>query len=179
MRVPAPSRRRFLRRSLSGLLVLGTAGMIPSMARSAFAPSGQRDALRFFSRHEHRLLQAVAESLIGAAEEAAADAIDVAGRADAYLALEDPEIQSQIHLLLAIFGSRTFAFLFDFRFDPFLHMDADARASYLEDWMTSPLEFRRTGFVALKRICLSMHYTDSRSFAAVGYEGMFLPEDRP
>lgn len=152
--------------------------MIPSIARNAFPATERSEALRFFSRHEHRLLQAVAERLVGTAGAAPADVIDIAGRADAYLALEDPEIQSQIHLLLAIFGSRLFAFLLDFRFEPFLKMDADAQVSYLEDWMSSPLEFRRTGFVALKRICLSMYYTDSRSFAAVGYEGMFLPEDR-
>ena len=68
-----------------------------------------------------------------------------------------------------------FAFLFDFRFSSFLDMNAADQDSYLEDWMTSSLEFRRTGYQALKRTCLSMFYTDTRSFADIGYHGMFLP----
>jgi hypothetical protein len=50
--------------------------------------------------------------------------------------------------------------------------------SYIEDWMTSNLGFRRTGFQALKRVSMSMFYTDSRSWKEIGYEGMFMPEDR-
>jgi hypothetical protein len=57
-------------------------------------------------------------------------------------------------------------------------MSPQDKDSYLEDWMTSNLGFRRTGFQALKRISLSMFYTDSRSWTEIGYEGMFLPEDR-
>jgi hypothetical protein len=161
------------------VLLLGAAGILPPLARGALPRPGDPEGLRFFSAREHRILAAVAERMVGAEPHKEDDPIDAAGRADAFLADDDPEIQSQIHLLLAIFGSRLFAFLFDLRLVPFLDMRPADQDTYLEDWMTSSLEFRRTGFVALKRICLSMYYTDSRSFQAIAYEGMFLPKDRP
>jgi len=105
--------------------------------------------------------------------------IDVAGRADVFLSTADPEIRDQIHQLLTVFNAPFFTFLFDFRFSSFLNMSPQDKDSYLEDWMKSILGLRRTGFQALKRLCMSMYYTDSRSWKEIGYEGMFLPEERP
>jgi hypothetical protein len=161
------------------MLILAAAELHGATAGTAFPDPEDAGPLKFFSPHEHRLLRAVAHRMAGTGSEEGTGVIDVAGRADAFLANEDPEVQSQIHLLLAIFGSRLFAFLFDLRFVPFLQMNPADQDGTLSDWMTSSLEFRRTGFAALKRICLSMQYTDSRSFAAIGYEGMFLPGERP
>ena len=48
----------------------------------------------------------------------------------------------------------------------------------LSRWLLMRLAFRRTGFQALKRLCVSMYYTDKVSWDAIGYSGMFLPEDR-
>jgi hypothetical protein len=41
--------------------------------------------------------------------------------------------------------------------------------------MTSSFGFRRTGFQALKRLSMSMHYTDERSWEEIGFHGMELP----
>ena len=68
--------------------------------------------------------------------------------------------------------------LLDFRMSSFLNMTLAVKDSYLHDWMTSSLGFRRTGFQALKRVSMSMFYTDSRTWKEIGYDGMFMPEDR-
>ena len=54
-------------------------------------------------------------------------------------------------------------------------MDDKAQDGYFEGWMTSSLGFRRTGFQALKRLSMSMVYTDQRSFGEIGYHGIEAP----
>ena len=134
----------------------------------------------FFSHHEYLLLGAIAERIVGDVRESpgAAGPIDVAARADRFLSTADPEIQEQIHLLLTVFNSPLFTLLFDMQFSSFLAMAPESKDAYLEGWMMSHLEFRRTSFQALKRLCLSMYYSDHASWEGIGYTGMFLPEDR-
>jgi hypothetical protein len=178
---PPLSRRRFLRKSTSGVILLAAARFIPGASASAESAGEIPGPLRFFSANEYRVLQVASRRLIGPAppEFPQGSGIDVALRADTFLSEEDPEIQDQFHLLLTLFSSALFAFLFDFRFRRFLDMPPDDQDSYLMDWMTSGIEIRRKGFIALKRLCLSMYYTDSRSWPEIRYEGMFLPEERP
>jgi hypothetical protein len=171
-----PSRRRFLKKSLSGMIVLTAAGLLPRRV-SAFEPGPD---LRFFSRHEYRLVNALAQRIVGLRRDPAEHpSIDVARRADIFLTNEDPEFQRQVHLLLALFGSPLLALLFNVQYASFLEMEGEQQDEYLEGWMTSSLAFRRTSFVALKRLCLSMYYADSHSWGEIHYEGMFLPEERP
>lgn len=142
--------------------------------RAQIPPDTARN-LKFFSEEEYLVVSATAAHLTGHLPGEGEDGIDAALRADTFLSTEDPEIQDQIHLLLTIFKSSIAAFLFSFRFTGFLNMDADARDGYLEGWMTSSLEFRRTGFQALKRLSMSMRYTDERSWDEIGYHGMEMP----
>ena len=173
-----PSRRRFLKETALGTVFLTAARLIPSGSLHAQGPIPPD--LLFLSDHEYLVMNALAERMIGLpdGENSGEPAIDVALRADRFLAGEDREIQSQFHQLLTLFSSTLFTFLFDFRFSSFLDMSPEEKDSYIEDWMTSPLAFRRKGFQALKRTCMSMYYTDPKSWNAIGYEGMFLPEDR-
>jgi hypothetical protein len=136
--------------------------------------------LVYFSPEEFLIFESVAERLIGAPPpgQPGSAEIGVAARADQFLGGADPEVQEQFHQLLTVFNAPLFAFLFDFRFSSFLSMSPQDKDSYLEDWMTSSLGVRRTGFQALKRICMSMFYTHSGSWKEIGYEGMFMPEDR-
>jgi hypothetical protein len=107
-----------------------------------------------------------------------ANDVGVPVRADQFLAGADPEVQDQFHQLLSVFNAPFFTFLFDFRGSSFLNMSPGDKDSFIEDWMTSKFSFRRSGFQALKRVSMSMFYTESRSWKDIGYEGMFMPEDR-
>ena len=173
-----PSRRRFLKETALGTAFLLAARLIPLGSLRAQGPI-PRD-LRFLSDHEYLVMKALAERMVGLrdGENSAQPAIDAALRADGFLAEEDQEIRTQFHQLLTLFSSTLFTFIFDFRFSSFLDMSPEEKDSYIEDWMTSSLAFRRKGFQALKRTCMSMYYTDPKSWKPIGYEGMFLPEDR-
>lgn len=174
------SRRKFLKQTLSGAVVLAASNLLPADTLFADELGEVPKDLSYFSPKEYLVFTAAAERLIGPAPSGGATLtdIDVAGRADHFLAGADPEIQEQIHQLLSVFNAPLFTFLFDFRTSSFLNMSAPDRDSYLEDWMTSKFGFRRSGFQALKRISMSMFYTDGRSWKEIGYEGMFMPEDR-
>ena len=171
------SRRSFLKQTLFGSLALAGARFIPSsiIDSAGIVPSGK---LLFFSPQEYYVFQSVAARIIGSPgnERDPFNGIPVAMRADQFLASSDPEAQSQYHQLLTVFNAPLFAFLFDFRFSSFVHMTPEDQDSYLDDWMRSGLAFRRTGFQALKRVSLSMYYTDARSWPDIGFDGQFLPE---
>jgi hypothetical protein len=169
------ARRRFLRQTLFGSVILSTASFLPVRVSAAAAADGPVGDLRFFSADEFRILQAAADRIVGATPQDGPTATEVnaALRADEFLAGADPEIQEQFHLLLTVLNHPFFTFLFDFRLSAFVNMSPDDQDTYLEDWMTSPLAFRRQAFVGLKRLCMSMYYTDARSWKAIGYDGLF------
>jgi len=174
------SRRKFLKETLSGVVLLSISKFIPSGTLLAGGQDHVPGNLLFFSPKEYLIFEAAAERLVGPAMpgQVRTKDITIASRADGYLAGADPEVQDQLHQLFTVFNAPIFAFLFDFRTSSFLNMSTVDKDSYLEDWMTSSLGFRRTGFQALKRIAMSMFYTESHSWKEIGYEGMFMPEDR-
>ncbi len=171
------SRRRFLRQTLFGTAALFVAPFFPAGFLRAQIPLDTARKLRFFSEEEYLIVTAAAARITGypGNDPGSGKTIDAALRADTFLSTEDPEIQEQIHLLLTIFNSRLAAFFFSFRFSGFLDMDAENQDRYVEGWMTSALGFRRTGFQALKRLSMSMHYTDGNSWEEIGYHGMAMP----
>lgn len=171
------TRRQFLKRTFAGSMFLLGAQSSQAIARSLLGLPTQ-DSLKYLSQKEFTILGAVASRVIGLTGDEPMKTADVATRADEFLSTSDPDIQDQFHTLLNAFNAPFFTFLFDWRFSSFIAMSPEDQDSYLEDWMTSALAFRRTGFQALKRICLSMYYTDSRSWPEIHYDGMFLPWER-
>jgi len=171
---PQLSRRTFLRQSVFGSLFLTVGGL----GRPFQEQPGASKPLLFFSDHEFEIMKAAATRIIDLDSSSPLTPEEVTLRADQFLAGEPPEIQDQFHTLLYAFNAPLFTFLFDLRFSSFIGMSAEDQRSYLEDWMTSTFAFRRTGFQALKRVSLSMYYTDSRSWPGIGYDGMFLPWER-
>lgn len=171
------SRRQFLKQTAFGVIALSTSRFIPAAAPDILLPPTIESQLKFFSPKEYLIIQAVAERMVGKLDDKTPDAsqVGVALRADEFLSGAHPEIQEQFHQLLTVFNAPVFTFLFDFRFSSFINMMPEDQDSYLEDWMTSVLGFRRTGFQALKRTTLSMFYTDSQSWKEIGFEGMDVP----
>jgi hypothetical protein len=171
-----PDRRRFLRQTLLGSLTLSTASLFPASAKGAGTTADGADAgLRFFSTDEFLVMQTAADRIVGATADdgPSASEINAALRADRFLAGAEPEIQEQFHLLMKVINHPFFTFLFDFRLSSFVRMSKEDQDTWLEDWMTSPLAFRRQAFVGLKRLCMSMYYTEAHSWKAIGYDGLF------
>jgi len=167
------SRRIFLRRTLLGSVALSTARFLPTIDSSVLS-SDLKSPLLYFSERELVIVKAVADRIIGDGSPSASD-VDAALRADAFLAGADPEVQDQFHQLLTVFNNPVFTFLWDFRFGSFVNMSDADKDSYLEDWMTSILGFRRTGFQALKRVCMSVYYTEPHSWQSIGFDDSFVP----
>lgn len=180
MQPESVSRRKFLKETFLGVACLSVAKVVPSGVLPASDLERVPRNLVYFSPKEFLIFEAAADRLIGSpsAGQPGSIEIGVATRADQFLGGADPEVQEQFHQLLTVFNAPLFTFLFDFRFSSFLAMSPEDKDSYLEDWMTSSLGVRRTGFQALKRICMSMFYTHSGSWKEIGYDGMFMPEDR-
>lgn len=173
------SRRQFLKQTAFGVVALATSRFLPVFDHAYQLPSGIEPQLQYCTPKEYLILQAVAERVVGRLDTDTPDATQagVALRADRFLAGADPEVQEQFHQLLTVFNAPVFTFLFDFRFSSFINMSPEDQDSYLEDWMTSTLGFRRTGFQALKRTTLSMFYTDSQSWNEIGFDGVGAPVD--
>lgn len=180
MQPESVSRRKFLKETLFGAACLSVAKIVPSGTLFADELAGVPPNLVYFSPKEFLIFEVAADRLIGTPRpgQPGSTEIGVAARADQFLGGADPEVQEQFHQLLTVFNAPLFTFLFDFRFSSFLAMSPADKDSYIEDWMTSTLGVRRTGFQALKRVCMSMFYTHSGSWKEIGYEGMFMPEDR-
>jgi len=176
MTPPAPmGRRRFLRRSLSGAAALGVASaLVPARVR-ARSRNDAPGKLQFFTEEEYLVFSGAAARLTGHYASGPGNRVDAALRADRFLGTEDPEIQDQIHLLLTIFNSLPAAVLLGFTFSKFIDMDGTAQDKYLEGWMTSSFAFRRTAFQALKRLAMSMYYTDEGAWEEIGYHGIVSP----
>jgi hypothetical protein len=172
--IESPSRRRFLKQSTFGLVALSTARFFPALAAEPLLPADIEGKLRYFSPKEYTIMEAVADRIIGTSGNGTPSAsdVDVVLRADKFLSEADPEIQEQFHQLLTVFNAPAFTFLFDFRLSSFIKMTPEDQDSYIEDWMTSIIGFRRTGFQALKRTSLSMFYTEPRSWKEIGFEGI-------
>jgi choline dehydrogenase-like flavoprotein len=95
--------------------------------------------------------------------------------------LADPRDRLRLRLLLEALGSRLVNLATSGRFQPFQRMDPTAREAVLRAWGESGIQFRRTGFQALKRLVHVGYYAwpvEGRShpaWHAVGYPGPLPP----
>ncbi|MFQ5799897.1 MAG: hypothetical protein ACE5H0_14560 [Bacteroidota bacterium] len=181
MDVPqAQSRRTFLRQTAFGVAALWSSALLPiSCSQYKDVPQEILRRLTFLSGHEYLVVKAVAGRLIRKVLRTDPDAheIEIALRVDKFLAAAHPELQRQFHQLLVVFNSPIFAFLFELRFSSFLDMDPPVQDAYLRSWMTSGIQFRRTAFQALKRLCVGLFYLDDRTWESIGYRGPLVPAE--
>lgn len=159
-------RRTFLKQSASGLILLSTAGTFLTACKKY----PQRSGHRFFSDKEYDIFRAIADRMIPPADGVpGAVAVGVPDTVDTLIAGFDPDIQSQVRQLLALFEHGTF--LFGFKFHRFTELGAAEQDAYIGGWASSRLAVRRQGFMALKKFCMSVYYTHPASWPAIGYPG--------
>ena len=180
------TRRGLLKKTLGGAALLAAAGAVPlalrkTRLRAAKAP------LRFFTPAEYSVFAAVAERVLARGD---ADVpkdlagvlktrpaaplpaeLDVAGKADAFLAPLDPASAKDLKQLLALFDNALFSLATGGPPRPFTRMSPVEQDAHLERWATSRLAVRRTGFQALKRLSAAIYYGSPETYASVGYPG--------
>ena len=180
------TRRGFLKKTVAGAALLAAAGAVPlALRKTRLRPAKQ--PLRFFTPAEYSVFAAVAERVLARgpadvpadlaavlrarpAAPAPAD-LDVAGRADAFLAPLDAASAKDLKQLLALFDNALFSFATGGPPRPFTRMSAAEQDAHLERWATSRMAVRRTGFQALKRLSAAVYYGAPATYASVGYPG--------
>lgn len=174
--IPAPEavlresfgRREFLRRGAGGIL-LTLGGALPG-CRGAAREGGQTG---FLSTTEMELLDAVCQRLLPGGDRApSARELDVAGEIDRLLPQLDSTAASDFQRLLALFEWSPL--VFEARPARFTSLPPKAQDRVLRGWAESRFGFRRTGFVAIKRLAMSVYYAKETSWPAIGFPGPWL-----
>ena len=187
------SRRGLLKKTLGGAALLAAAGAVPVALRKTRLREPPH-ALQFFTAAEYSIWAAVAERILApeataATREPGGDSaeallqqqrrppaptplqVDVAGKADAFLAPLPEKDAKDLKQLLALFDNALFSFLTGGPATPFTQLDAAAQDAHLKAWQTSRLAVRRTGFQAMKRLCCAIYFAAPASYASLGYPG--------
>lgn len=156
------SRRGLIKKSLAGAVLLAAAGAVPLALRKTRLRA-PRAKLQFFTPAEYSIWAAVADRVL----DTDSSAIDVAGKADAFLAPLPSADAKDLKQLLALFDNA----LFNLSARPFTQKSAAEQDAQLAGWETSRLAVKRTGFQAMKRLSCALYYSDPRTYASIGYPG--------
>ena len=161
-------RREFLRRGGGGLM-LALGGVLPGCGRTG----GSRDGEGAFSDSERQTLWAICERMLpGGGRAPSAGAIDVAGKIEDLVSGLGPGAATDFRRLLSLFEWSPV--LFEARPGRFSTLSPDTQTEVIRGWATSRLGFRRTGFVAIKRVAMSVYYAQEASWPAIGFPGPWL-----
>src|SRR5712671_2692402 len=180
------TRRGFLKKTVAGAALLAAAGAVPVALRKTRLRTAPHP-LRFFTAAEYSVFAAVADRVLarGTADvpaelagvlrarpaAPAPEAVDVAGKADAFLAPLDAQSAKDLKQLLALFDNALFSLATGGPPRPFTRMSPAEQDAHLERWATSRMAVRRTGFQALKRLSAAVYYGAPATYASVGYPG--------
>ncbi len=167
-----PPRRSFLKKGLFGGLVLlvGGAGAIAARpTRKGGAPKGP---LKVFTPAEYAIFAAMAERVVGSGEGSPSPtSLDVAGKADATMALAYPSVQKEYKQLLNLFDNGLVGVVTGTGFAPFTASTKKAQDARLRAWSSSRVGLFRTGFQAMKRLAAACYYASPETWKDVGYPG--------
>lgn len=164
-------RRRFLKRSASGMVLLSVGSLLPAGCSRYPKPVAP---LRVFDPREYAILNALAERLLGVegAIGAGTSQIDVGANVDGFVVNWDTEAQRQLRTMLRVFEHGTY--LFDLRRKRFTRLTASKQDEYLAGWMNSTLGVRRVIFRALKLLVAAGFYREPRAWTPIGYDGPWI-----
>jgi len=181
------TRRGFLKKTLGGAVLLTVAGAVPLALRKTRLRE-HSGALLFFTAAEYSIFAAIADAVLaegpvsglpGFAGELLAKRptapspaeVDVAGKADKFLAPLDPASAKDLKQLLALFDNALFSLLTLGAATPFTQKTPAQQQAQLNDWATSRLSIRRTGYQAMKRLCAAIYFGTPSTYASIGYPG--------
>lgn len=165
-----PLRRRFLKKTVLGVIALS----VTRISFSSSIPSASTEAMReskdFLSPKQFQVLEAICDRMIPAGDGLpGARELKIAGHLDIYFSKMDRPVAEQIAQLLDLFDVSPL--LFDFKAGRFTSLAAPQQDEVLKSWASSRLEFRRTGFEALKRLAMSAYYGQEATWKMIGYDG--------
>jgi hypothetical protein len=171
----AEGRRGFLKKTVGGAALLAVAGAVPVALRRTRLRELPRDKpLQFFTPAEYSIWAAVADRVLAEEKRSAAPSpadLDVAARADVFLAPLPESDRKDLKQLLALFDNALFSAVQGGPARTFTAMSPEEQDAHLRRWQTSRLALQRTGFQAMKRLCCALYFSAPETYAAVGYPG--------
>lgn len=157
-------------------MLLGGAAIVGRSLSGYHLDATTAARLRALSPKEYLVMQAVARRVLAADGDDApsADAVDVAGAVDTYVAKLPSSVQREVRALLQLVehGSS----LFRGRATRFTHLTPAEQDATLADWQHSSLVVRQRGFQALRTLAFLGYWRDDRTWPLIGYSGPMLPK---
>jgi len=98
-----------------------------------------------------------------------ADHVAIAHRIDDGLRWISRESQDDVRGVLMLLENALPGLLFDGRIQPFSRLSAPAQDAVLARWRTSALTLRRSGYMALRQLCVAAFYIEQDSWDVLGY----------
>ncbi len=166
--MPRMDRRTFIRRGLWGGLLLAVGGSVGLAVWPTRRAAQPRRPLRALDERQFAILAAVAARMVVAPK---ADAVEIAHRVDAQMALAVPEARADFGKLLGLLENALAGLLLDGRVRPFSHLGPDGQDAVLAAWSTSHLVVRRTGYAVLRKLTQAAHYAAPEAWEDTGYPG--------
>lgn len=166
------SRRGFLRKGLLGAALLAIGGGAFLVLRRTLRAAKPRAALSVLSLDEYAIFAAVAARVVAVdGDSPTTDAVDVAGRADAAMALWPDSVRLEFRRLLRLFeNALTGAFLGQ-GLETFTASPPREQEARLSLWSGSRVAVFRTGYQAMKRLACACYYAAPEAWSATGYPG--------
>ena len=170
--------RRTLFKALGGGVVVlaGGAGALFLRGTKMWPLPGEK--LKYFSPREYSIFMAVADALLELPAKTA-DGIKVPSieeasvglKADEYMSRNIPDAQHDVHVLLSLFDNALAGFLFCGTIAPFSQMHLASRRAYLSKWENHSIPVLRSGFIALKKLAISVYYASPETWESIHYPG--------
>jgi hypothetical protein len=179
------TRRGLFKKTLGGALLLAAAGAVP-VALQKTRERAPRKPLRFFTPAEYSVFAAATDRILATSPlEPSTELgpppsrpagpfpaeVNVAEKADAFLAPLDAASAKDLKQLLMLFDNALFSVVMGGPPRPFTQMSPAEQDRHLRSWATSRLAIRRTGFQALKRLAAAIYFGSPETYASVGYPG--------
>ncbi len=162
----AVHRRTFLKRGLLGAALLAIGGGSALALWPTLSTGVPTRPIVALSPRAFQVLVAVARRVVTTE---GADPVAIAHGVDDSLVHLAPEAQTDFNRLLLLFENALGGLLLDGRGAPFTRLSPEEQDRVLLRWRDSRLALRRTGYQALRKLCVSSHYAMPSSWEKVGY----------
>lgn len=152
------------------MLALGGTAFLTLRRTLRAAPP--RHLLLVLSLDEYAILAAVAARVVAVdGDSPSTDAVDVAGRADAAIALWPDAVQIEFRRLLRLFENALTGVVTGTGLQTFTASSATRQEARLAVWARSRVAVFRTGHQALRRLASACYYAAPETWPATGYPG--------
>jgi hypothetical protein len=169
-----PTRRGFLKKGLVGGALLALGGGAFLFTRKSVSVEPPADGLKVLTEREFAVLTALSYRLVPRREGfPGVEVVQVARACDRILSLVDPTALTEMKQLLMLFENALPNFLFGRRASTFSTMSTDDQDAVLDEWQTSRLTVRRTGYTALRGLVMAGYFQSDQTWAGMRYPGPF------